>query len=64
MRVECAWCGGVLGFKPGHPGKVSHGICEPCRETHFPSRVKQAVTETAVLALSIFSICYGIARAI
>jgi ribosomal protein S27E len=30
MRVVCAWCGKVLGEKPGPAADVSHGICEDC----------------------------------
>jgi len=29
MRVVCAWCGAVL--SDGTEGRVSHGICEPCK---------------------------------
>jgi len=33
MRVECAWCGELLRMsKCVSPGKISHGICEACKE--------------------------------
>ena len=33
MRVECAWCGKYLNtIKCVRPGRVSHGICEDCKE--------------------------------
>lgn len=31
----CSWCQAVI--RSGNPAlQVSHGICEPCREEHFP----------------------------
>ena len=30
MERRCAWCGKLLGYKPGDG--VSHGICDECLE--------------------------------
>lgn len=31
MEVRCAWCDRYMHTSKCHlPGKVSHGICEPC----------------------------------
>lgn len=36
MKVQCAWCGKDMGEKPAakieFDGKVTHGICEKCRD--------------------------------
>jgi hypothetical protein len=35
MLIECAWCGASLGIRQcetAHDGKVTHGICQPCKE--------------------------------
>ena len=34
-RVECAWCHTLL--REGDATMVSHGICEPCHQLHFPT---------------------------
>ena len=35
IRHECAWCGQHTGG-PADAKKVSHGICQPCKDKHFP----------------------------
>lgn len=37
LRVQCAWCGGVIEEKAGdgHEPGVSHGICPPCAQRFF-----------------------------
>ncbi len=38
--VVCSWCQAVI--RSGNPAlQVSHGICEPCREEHFPGFAKE-----------------------
>ena len=32
MKIVCAWCLRDLGKKPGPEGKMSHGMCDQCRE--------------------------------
>lgn len=40
-KVVCAWCKKEMGEKEGlKEGEVSHGICENCREKHFPKSGK------------------------
>lgn len=40
-RVVCAWCQKEMGKKEGlKEGQISHGICENCREKHFPKSGK------------------------
>lgn len=37
LQVICSWCKKPLGEKPGEGlSGVSHSICEPCAEIHFP----------------------------
>jgi len=38
MIVKCAWCGAVLGRKPGRG--VSHDICDACMRKYFPEFVE------------------------
>ena len=41
-RVICAWCKKELGEKEGlKEGEVSHGMCQDCREKHFPGLGKK-----------------------
>lgn len=32
MKVVCAWCGLVMGYKAGPEHAITHGICKDCRE--------------------------------
>lgn len=41
-KVVCAWCQKEMGEKEGlKEGEKSHGICENCREKHFPGLGKK-----------------------
>lgn len=51
MRVECAWCGKFLRMsKCISPGKISHGICEECKERVLKESVEyQAAMQSQVM---------------
>jgi len=67
MKVICAWCDSLMVIKEGPVAAVSHGICQRCRRVNFPTRFERFLSragEFLLLAASIGSICWGIARAI
>lgn len=35
-RVVCAWCGDLIRLVADEPAGTSHGICDACKEKHFP----------------------------
>jgi hypothetical protein len=44
IKIACAWCGKLMGYKPMPPGtlwygpKVSHGICRTCYLERFDQK--------------------------
>jgi hypothetical protein len=63
MKVICAWCQTIIRAGDGSGLPDSHGICEKCRDIHYPKggtrksqRARRSVTPTlAYLSKSILS---------
>lgn len=33
MKIQCSWCGRLIGYKDGPENETTHGICHTCKDS-------------------------------
>jgi len=61
IRIICAWCGKLSGSKacaPPDAGKITHGICEPCKagQEGGPGRFHRLTTKLKKILINLWEI--------